>query len=197
MTKVAIVYHSGFGHTKAVAEAVAKGVSSTPGVQVALISVDELPAPNADRSLGGRWGELNDATGIIFGTPTYMGDLSAKFKKFMEDSSGLWYTQAWKDKLAGGFVNSGGLSGDKLNALNSLVIFAGQHSMVWVSTGVMPSIYTKDGKDLNRLSSFLGVMTQSDSGPPEQTPPTSDRETAERFGSRFAQAALRWTKGKA
>jgi NAD(P)H dehydrogenase (quinone) len=196
MTSIAIVYHSGFGHTKGVAERVLKGAASVAGVTATLVNVGELPAPGADRSMGGRWAELNAADAIIFGSPTYMGDISAPFKKFMEDSSGIWFGQGWKDKIAAGFTNSGGLSGDKLHALQTIATFAGQHSMIWVSTGVMPSEYTRDGLNLNRLSSFTGLMTQAHQAAPEESPIEADKLTAERFGKRVAEAAVRWTKGR-
>jgi NAD(P)H dehydrogenase (quinone) len=191
---IAIVYHSGYGHTKAVAEHILKGAQGVSGVNALLISVDELPAPNADRSMGGRWNELAAADAIIMGSPTYMGDVSWKFKQFMEYSSGIWFQQGWKDKLAAGFTNSGSLSGDKLHALSTISVFAAQHSMVWVGTGI-----TSKGTaptDLNRVGSYMGLMTQSDTAPADVTPPSGDRQTAELFGARVAQATLRWTKGK-
>jgi multimeric flavodoxin WrbA len=194
--KVAVVYHSGFGHTKVVAEHVAKGASSVAGVEAEVVNVDDLPAPGADRSLSGKWSVLNAADAIIFGSPTYMGDVSWQMKRFFEHASGLWFQQAWKDKIAAGFTNSGGASGDKLHALQSIQVNAGQHSMIWVSAGVMPSVYTKDGKDLNRLSSFSGLMTQAGNEAPEVTPPKQDKDTAEAFGARVAQATVRWVKGK-
>lgn len=194
--KVAVVYHSGFGHTKVLGEAVVRGAASVPGVTATLVPVGDLPAPGPDRSLGGRWGEVNGADAIVFGAPTYMGSVSAEFKKFMEHSSGVWFTQGWKDKLAGGFVNSGGPSGDKLSALLSLVVFAGQHSMTWVSQGVMPSSVTGDGQDLNRLGSWIGAMAQSGNESPEVTPPEGDRKTAERYGRRIGESALRWVRGR-
>lgn len=196
MAKIVVVYHSGFGHTKGVAERVLKGALSVGGVEGALVSVGELPAPDAQRQYHGRWAELNAADAIVFGAPTYMGDISAAFKKFMEDSSAIWYGQQWKDKLAAGFSNSGGLSGDKLHSLHSLSVFASQHSMIWVSTGVMPSEYTRDGLNLNRLSSFTGLMTQAHQAAPEESPIEADKQTAERFGARVAQATLRWVKGR-
>ncbi len=196
MANIVIAYHSGFGHTKAIAERVHAGAAGVSGVTATILNVEELPAPGADRSLGGRWGELNAADAIIFGTPTYMGDVSWVFKRFMEYSSGIWFGQGWKDKIAAGFTNSGGLSGDKLQTLQTLMVFANQHSMLWVSTGVTPSIYTGDGKNLNRLSSYSGLMTQADQGPPDQTPPQGDRLTGEAFGARVAQATKRWLAGK-
>lgn len=197
MATIAIVYHSQYGHTKVLAEAMLKGVEATAGAKGVLISTTELPNPGADRALGGRWAELNAADAILFGTPTYMGSVSAEFKRFMEASSGIWYGQGWAGKLAGGFTNSGNLSGDKLNTLLQLVVFAGQHSMIWVPPSQMPSHYTPgDTKHINRLGSFLGLMAQSDQASPEQTPPAGDRLSAEMYGASMAKAALRWVKNK-
>lgn len=197
MATIAIVYHSQYGHTKVLAEAMLKGVEATAGAKGVLISTTELPNPGADRALGGRWAELNAADAILFGTPTYMGSVSAEFKRFMEASSGIWYGQGWSGKLAGGFTNSGNLSGDKLNTLLQLVVFAGQHSMIWVPPSQMPSHYTPgDTKHINRLGSFLGLMAQSDQASPEQTPPAGDRLSAEMYGASMAKAALRWVKNK-
>ena len=48
MSKVAIVYHSGYGHTQALAEAVAKGAQSVPGIVVSLVPVAEVEAKIGD-----------------------------------------------------------------------------------------------------------------------------------------------------
>lgn len=197
MATIAVVFHSGFGHTKALAEHVAKGAASVAGVTAKVISVDELPPADKDRKLGGRWAEVNSADGIIFGSPTYMGSVSAKFKEFMENSSGIWFTQGWRDKIAAGFTNSGGLSGDKLQSLTTMAVFAGQHSMIWVTQGVVPSAMTAgDDRNLNRLGAWLGAMAQSDNAGPDVTPPQADRLTHEVFGKRVAEVTLRWLGAK-
>lgn len=49
------------------------------------------------------WAVLDGADAIIFGCPTYMGDVSSVFKKFMEESPKVWAQQKWADKLAAGF----------------------------------------------------------------------------------------------
>ncbi len=191
---VAIVYHSGYGHTAAVAEHVAKGASAVPGVEAALYKAEDLASPDK-----GPWDQLAAADAIIFGAPTYMGSASAPFKQFADASSKVWFTQGWKDKLAAGFTNSGSWSGDKLNTLFQFVTLASQHGMNWVSLGMMPG-YNKKGstpEDLNRVGSYLGLMTQSniDEGP-DTAPIASDRKTAELFGRRVAEAAIRWNKAK-
>jgi NAD(P)H dehydrogenase (quinone) len=193
MTKVAIVYHSGYGHTAVLADSVAQGVHDG-GAQATLLKVEAF-----DQDFEPLFDQIADADAVVFGAPTYMGDVSAGFKAFEEASAKKWYAQAWKDKLAAGFTVSGSLSGDKLQTLSSIAVFAAQHSMVWVSTGQLPG--NASGKtapeDVNRLGSSLGVMAQADNGPAEVTPPSGDRETARLLGQRVAEHALRWRLGAA
>ena len=130
MAKVSIVYHSGFGHTKLQAEAVYRGAASVKGIEARLLTSEE-----AIQQLD----ELDNADAIIFGCPTYMGNMSAKMKEFIEVAVKKWFTLGWKDKIAGAFTNSSSFSGDKLNTLFGLVINAMQHGMIYVGTGMMPS----------------------------------------------------------
>ncbi len=197
--RVAIVYHSAFGHTLAIAERIARGAGSS-GAPASLHDVATLSPPGPGYAYGPEWERLEAADAIVFGCPTYMGTVSAPFKAFMDATSGVWFRQAWRDKLAAGFTCAGGLAGNKENTLQALVAFAAQHSMVWITQGVMPSsLLPKDhpdaGADLNRMSAWLGAMAQAGSAPPEETPPESDRLTAERFGERIAAAARRWSSG--
>ena len=62
MSKTAVVYHSGYGHTQRVAQAVAEGA------QAHLIAI----SPEGELSKSD-WEVLEQAQGIIFGSPTYMG----------------------------------------------------------------------------------------------------------------------------
>jgi NAD(P)H dehydrogenase (quinone) len=186
MSQIAIVYHSGYGHTARQAEAVARGVRSSAGAVAHLIRVDEVEQ---------HWPTLAGADAIVFGAPTYMGSLSAPFKAFMEASSKVWAAQGWKDKLAAGFTNSASQNGDKLASLQQLAIFAAQHGMVWIGLGLPPGNNSSTGspEDLNRLGSYLGAMAQSnaDQGP-EHGPTAADLRTAEHLGRRVAEATARW-----
>lgn len=109
-----------------------------------------------------------------------MGNLTSGLKLFMEQSSKRWLARAWQGKLAAGFTNGGGLSGDKLAVLQQINLFAMQHGMLWTGLPLMPT--GRSTHDLNRMSSFLGLMTQSDNAPVEVTPPAGDLETAIWFG---------------
>ena len=65
-----------------------------------------------------------------------MGNMAAEMKRFLEAAVTKWFSQAWKDKIAGAFTNSSSFSGDKLNTLVGLVINAMQHGMIDVLEGV-------------------------------------------------------------
>lgn len=182
MAQIAVVFHSGYGHTQRLAQAVADGA----GAQLVAIDAEgNLPE--------GGWDTLLAADAIILGTPTYMAGPSWQFKKFADATSKQWFTQAWKDKLFAGFTNSASTNGDKQSTLDYLYHLAMQHSGIWVGTGMMPS-NKKDAQrnDVNWIGSFSGAMAQSpsDASAAEMLP--GDLETAKQFGQRVAKVAVRW-----
>lgn len=181
MTKIAVVFHSGYGHTLRMAQAVAEGAGA------------QLLAVNAEGNLADAdWETLNAADAIIMGSPTYMGTVSWQFKKFADASSKAWFTQAWKDKVFAGFTNSATMNGDKLSTLHYLFTLAMQHSGIWVGTGMLPSnAKAAQRNDINYVGSFSGAMAQSpsDSSPNEMLP--GDLETARLFGKRVAEVTAK------
>jgi len=182
MTKVVVVYHSGYGHTQRVAEHVAKGASAE------LLPIDaEGNIPESG------WEQLAAADAIIFGSPTYMGSVSWQFKKFADASSKVWFTRGWSDKVFGGFTNSASLNGDKQITLITLQTLAAQHGGIWVSLGLAPS-NTKASKrtDLNSLGGSAGLLVQSPSDASVDEIPQGDLDTAESYGKRVAGIAARF-----
>jgi multimeric flavodoxin WrbA len=182
MAKVAVVFHSGYGHTLRMAQSVAEGADAD------LIAID------GDGNLSDEgWATLNAADAIIMGSPTYMGSVSWQFKKFADASSKPWFSQAWKDKVFAGFTNSATMNGDKLSTLHYLFTLAMQHGGIWVGTALMPSnSKAAQRNDINYVGSFSGAMAQSpsDSSPSEMLP--GDLETARLFGKRVAEVAGRF-----
>ena len=178
MSDIVIVFHSGYGHTAKVAEAVA----ATSGGQLLAIDAEgNLPE--------GGWEALAAARMIVFGSPTYMGSVSWQFKKFANASSKPWFTQQWKDKLFAGFTNSASMNGDKLSTLQYFMTLAMQHSGVWVGAGMMPSNNKAATRDsINYVASFAGLMTTtpSDASADEMVP--GDIATAKVFGERLKAA---------
>jgi len=187
---ISIVYDSGFGHTKKLAEAVAKGAGELEGSTVHLFHIGE----QNDYP----WEILEKSDAIIFGSPTYNGSISAKLKAFFETSTkAVWNEFKWRNKIAAGFTNSGSLSGDKLNSLISIALFAAQNGMIWTGLDLHPANpdSTLSTKELNSLGSWLGAMAYSENETPEVTPGESDLRTAEYLGKRVAQVAARFSNG--
>jgi NAD(P)H dehydrogenase (quinone) len=185
VSTIAIVYHSGFGHTKSLAEAVAKGAGGIAGANVHLVSVDAAEA-HADK--------LDAADAIIFGSPTYMGGVSAEFAKFKDWTSKRWMEGAWRNKLAAGFTASASWNGDKHNTLYQLLTLALQHGMVWVGLGLPPGYNHSKASvdDLNRLGASVGAMAQANADQGVEGIAASDFRTMEALGRRVAEAARRW-----
>jgi NAD(P)H dehydrogenase (quinone) len=181
MAKVAVVYHSGYGHTQRVAEAVAQG------------AVADLVAVDAEGNVSeAGWAALDGADAIIMGSPTYMGTVSWQFKKFADASSKAWFSQAWKDKVFGGFTNSASMNGDKLSTLHYLFTLAMQHGGVWVGTGMLPSNKkSAQRNDVNYLGSFSGAMVQTPSDAATSEMLAGDLETARLYGQRVAEVTQR------
>ena len=182
MVKMAVVFHSGYGHTHRMAQSVADGA------QAALVMIDA----QGDVNEAG-WATLQAADGIIMGSPTYMGSVSWQFKKFADATSKPWFAQLWKDKVFAGFTNSATMNGDKHSTLHYLFTLAMQHSGIWVGTGLMPSnAKAAQRNDVNYVGSFAGAMAQSpsDASPSEMLP--GDLETARLFGKRVAEVTARF-----
>jgi len=178
---IVVVYHSGYGHTSRVAEAVAQG---SGGKLLAIDADGNLPEDG--------WDLLAKAKAIIFGSPTYMGNVSWQFKKFADQSSGVWGAQGWKDKLGAAFTNSASVSGDKQTTLYTMFTLAQQHGMIWAGTGMMPSnAKSAQRDDINYLSSFAGLATATPSDASADEVPPGDLATAALFGQRVAAAARR------
>ncbi|MDI9830948.1 MULTISPECIES: flavodoxin family protein [unclassified Streptomyces] len=187
---VSIAYHSGFGHTAVLAEAVRTGAAEA-GAEVHLIKVDEITEE--------QWALLDRSDAIVFGSPTYMGTASGAFHTFAEATSKRWATQGWKDKLAAGFTNSGSKSGDKLHTLQFFQILAGQLGMHWINLGLLPgwNHSTASENDLNRLGFFLGAAAQTDVDATPDAVHKADVATAEHLGRRVAETARTFTRGRA
>ena len=189
MATISVIYHSGMGHTTKMAEAVAEGAGGVAGTKVHFLAIEGKDITE------GRWQnddimkKLDASDGIIFGSPTYMGSVSAQMKAFIDATSERWMKQTWKDKVASAFSVSGGPSGDKFNTLMTFATLAMQQGMIWVGLGVTPLNDT----GLNRLSFYFGAAGQAMLESPEEAPNAEDKKTGAFLGRRVAEVANRFT----
>lgn len=186
MSKIAIVYFSGYGHTVKQAEAVHAGAASVGEATLYRIDQDgNLP--------DGAWEAIGQADAIIYGSPTYMGGPAWQFKKFADASSKPWFAQAWKDKIAAGFTNSASVNGDKFATIEYFWTLAQQHGQIWVGTGLLPSNTKAHGpNDVNWTAGSGGALAISPSdASPDEAPRSGDLETARLLGKRVAEFAAK------
>ena len=182
MAKTAVVFHSGYGHTQFIAQAVAKGANA------------QLVAIDADGNVSeSDWAVLDAADAIVMGSPTYMGNVSWQFKKFADASSKRWFTRAWQDKFFAGFSVSASLNGDKGMTLAYLNTLAAQHGGLWVSLGMMPAnTKASTRNDTNNLGGSVGLLVQAPSDAGADAIPQGDVDTARLFGERVAAVATKF-----
>lgn len=182
MAKIAVVYHSGYGHTQRIAQVVAEGADAD------LLSID------ADGNLSeADWATLGEADAIVFGTPTYMGGPSWQFKKFADASSKAWFTRAWQDKFFAGFSVSASLNGDKGQTLAYLNTLAAQHGGLWISLGMLPANQLAATRnDVNNLGGSVGLLVQAPSDAGADKIPQGDVDTARKFGERVATVVAKF-----
>ena len=184
MAKTAVVFHSGYGHTQFIAQAVAKGANA------------QLVAIDADGNVSeSDWAVLDAADAIVMGSPTYMGNVSWQFKKFADASSKRWFTRAWQDKFFAGFSVSASLNGDKGMTLAYLNTLAAQHGGLWISLGMAPAnALASTRNDVNNMGGSVGLLVQAPSDAGADKIPQGDVDTAVKFGERVTAVAAK-TRG--
>lgn len=116
MKKVLVLYYSMYGHIERLAEAVAEGARSVPGVEVTLKRVAETMPEDVARNAGAKLDqpaalaspqELADYDAILFGTPTRFGNMAGQMRTFLDQTGGLWVKGALVGKLGSVFTSTG------------------------------------------------------------------------------------------
>ena len=187
MTKIAIVYFFGYGHTHKQAQAVAEGARGA-GAEILEFRIGqdgELPDTIMETLAG--------VDAIIYGSPTYMGGPAWQFKKFADASSKPWFAQAWRDKVAAGFTNSASTNGDKFSTITYFFTLSQQHGQIWVGVGLLPANAKANGPDdTNWTGGSAGALSIAPSdASPDEAPRKGDLETARHLGQRVAEITAR------
>ena len=93
--KLLVVYYTGTGNTKRMAEAIGKG-AERQGIKVEVKRVE-------DCSLN----DLAEADGIVVGSPTYFSNVAWQVKKLIDESIVLYRSKQLRGKVGGCFTSSG------------------------------------------------------------------------------------------
>jgi NAD(P)H dehydrogenase (quinone) len=141
MAKVLVVYHSGTGNTKAMAQAVAEGVKEVPGVDVALKEADQVSV-----------GDLVNADALAFGSPTYFSYMAGVVKAIF-DKAYLSRSQI-KGKPFAAFASGGGGEVNSVQSIESIAVSCGLGKVCeGVAIGGMPT--ESESQDCRKLGATL------------------------------------------
>ena len=185
MVKVAFVYFSNTDVTKQLMEA---AISELEHAEIEYLShqISGKEIIEGRFINQGLMDSLHSCDAIIFGSPTYMGSVSAQFKAFADATSDFWEQQAWAGKVAAGITSGSGLNGDQSSTLQYLSTLASQHGMIWVG---LDAPFSDSSKNINRLGCHLGVTAHS----PDGTVHASDLKSARYLAIRVSKIAKAFT----
>jgi NAD(P)H dehydrogenase (quinone) len=141
MTKILVLYYSGYRHTETMAAAEAEGAGTVPDTEVTVKRVPELVPAEAAENAGMKVeqapplaepGELADYDAIIFGTPTRFGNMAAQMRNFLDQTGGLWMKGALAGKVGSVFTSTATQHGGQETTITSFHTTLMHHGMVVV-----------------------------------------------------------------
>jgi NAD(P)H dehydrogenase (quinone) len=125
--KVLIVYHTVYGHTLLLARAIEEGVKSVPGVEAVFRRAPEFPHVEKELESGEGYAtkiwrdqktipvctldDLRTADGLLMGSPTRYGNMTAQMKALIDSTASLWLSGAMEGKPAGVFTSTASTHG--------------------------------------------------------------------------------------
>ncbi|MBC7454822.1 MAG: NAD(P)H:quinone oxidoreductase [Massilia sp.] len=135
---ILVLYYSRHGATRKLAELIAQGIESVPGVDArlrtvpAVSTVTEATKPEIP-SDGAPYVELQDlaeCAGLALGSPTRFGNMAAALKYFLDGTAAEWLAGTLAGKPAVVFTSTGSLHGGQESTLLSMMIPLLHHGML-------------------------------------------------------------------
>lgn len=135
--KILVAYYSRYGHTLRMARAVQEGVSSAGGIEAVLRRMQEFP--DVEKDIGKdkfakqAWDEQKDipvctlddlaqADGLVLGSPTRYGNMTAQVKRFIDSTAGLWMKGDLEGKPVGFFTSTATTHGGQETTLLTMMV---------------------------------------------------------------------------
>ncbi|HJX18334.1 MAG TPA: NAD(P)H:quinone oxidoreductase [Acidiferrobacterales bacterium] len=192
MAEILVLYYSRHGAVEAMAQQVARGVESVPGMQARLRSVPPVapthdPEASAVPPHGAPYATLDDfraCEGLALGSPTRFGNMAAALKHFLDTTGALWISGALVGKPAAVFTSTSTQHGGQESTLLSMMLPLLHHGML-----ILGVPYTEAA--LNRTASGGTPYGASHvAGLNSDQPLTPDeKELCQALGKRLATAA--------
>jgi len=196
MKKVLVLYYSMYGHIEQMAEAVAEGARSVPGVEVTLKRVAETMPEDLARQAGAKLDqsaplatpqELADYDAILFGSPTRFGNMTGQMRTFLDQTGGLWAKGALIGKIGSVFTSTGTGAGTE-TTITSFWNTLAHHGMLIV--GLPYS--APELSDISEVRSGSPYGAATIAGPDGSRKPSAKELSLARFqGAHVAKIAVR------
>lgn len=193
-SKILIAFYSRGGVTEALAKAVAEGAKAE-GAEVRLRRAREFVGEDVMKKAPGwlegaqRMNALYEAPteadaewadGIVFGTPTRFGSMTAELKAYIDSLGGLWFKGALVGKAGSAFASTSTLHGGNEMTITALYAPMAHLGLILVPTGYADPVLFKAGTPYG-ASSVSGTNS---------APPSEDDLAVARFqGKRVARIA--------
>ena len=199
--KIQVVFYSMYGHVYRMAEAVAEGARSVPGVEVVLRQVPETLSDEALAKMGATEARrafsqvptadadsLAEADAILFGTPTRFGNMCAQMRAFLDRTGGLWAKGALIGKIGSVFVSTGTQHGGHETTITSFHTTLLHHGMIIVGCPYSEPGLTNMGEITGGTPYGAGTLAGGDGS---RLPSENELNIARFQGAHVAKLALK------
>jgi NAD(P)H dehydrogenase (quinone) len=158
MPSILVLYYSSYGHIEAMASAQAEGAARVPNTRVIVKRVPEIVPVDVAKASGFRLDqpapiaspdELEHYDGIIFGTPTRFGNMTAQMRNFLDQTGPLWARGALVGKVGSVFSSTASQHGGQETTITSFHSTLLHHGMIVVG---LPYTF----KDLTTMREITG-----------------------------------------
>jgi NAD(P)H dehydrogenase (quinone) len=196
MTKVLVLYYSGYGHVETMAEAIAEGVGEVDGAEVTVKRVPELVPEEVARESGMKLdqqapiaapSELAHYDAIVFGTPTRFGNMASQMRNFLDQTGGLWMQGALIGKIGSVFASTASQHGGQETTITSFHTTLLHHGMVIVGVP-----YSHKGlNEMDEISGGTPYGATTLAGDGSRVPSANELDIARFQGRHVAEIAAK------
>jgi NAD(P)H dehydrogenase (quinone) len=200
--KILVVYYSMYGHVLELARAVEQGAKSVPGAEVMLRRVEEFEEvikKTADNKFIVQIREqqtdipvctlddLKEADGVIFGSPTRYGNMTAQMKQLIDSTASLWLKGELEGKPAGVFTSTGSTHGGQETTLLTMMV-----PLIHLGMIIVGVPYSTDGMLHTEARGGTPYGATTIAGPRGELQPTKeDLAIAKVLGQRVAAIVMK------
>lgn len=140
MRDVLVLYYSRNGATESLAREICQGIDSVQGMAARLRTVPAVSAvteavEDSVPTSGPPYASLPDleeCDGLVLGSPTRFGNMSAALKYFLDSTGSDWMKGTLSGKPAGVFTSTSSLHGGSESTLLTMAIPLLHHGMLYV-----------------------------------------------------------------